>query len=55
MPDLAAELAKQVLFRISDEQRVDLFRAFAAQADYKGDPDEPVSQRSVAVLREHFG
>jgi hypothetical protein len=37
MPDLAAELAKQVLYRISDEQRMDLFQAFAVQADYKGD------------------
>src|SRR5271170_2024591 len=37
MPDLAAELAKQVLYRTSDEQRMDLFRAFAVQADYKGD------------------
>jgi hypothetical protein len=37
MPDLAAELAKQVLYRTSDDQRIDLFRAFAVQAGYKGD------------------
>jgi hypothetical protein len=37
MSDLGVELAKQVLHRISDEQRKDLFRAFAAEAGYMGE------------------
>jgi hypothetical protein len=37
MPHLGAELAKQMVRRVSDEDRKDLFRAFAVQAGYKGD------------------
>jgi hypothetical protein len=37
MPDLGAELDKQFLRRIRDDQRLPLFKAFAVQAEYEGD------------------
>jgi hypothetical protein len=37
MPDLGPELEKQFLRRIRDDQRLPLFKAFAAQANYEGD------------------
>ena len=37
MPNLGPELDKQFLRRIRDDQRLPLFTAFAAQANYEGD------------------
>jgi hypothetical protein len=37
IPDLGPELEKQFLRRIRDDQRLPLFKAFAAQAKYEGD------------------
>jgi hypothetical protein len=37
MPELGPELAKQFLRRIRDDQRLPLFKAFAAQANYGSD------------------
>jgi hypothetical protein len=40
MPELGPVLAKVFLDRVRDDQRLSLFRAFATQADYDGDPHE---------------
>lgn len=37
MPDLGSELDKQFIRRIRDDQRLPLFKAFAAEAKYDGD------------------
>ena len=56
MPDLGSALQKQFLGKIRDDQRLSLFKAFAAEAGYKGDLTqfEPIYLRAKQ-LRDLIG
>jgi hypothetical protein len=56
MPDLGPELDKQFLRRIRDDQRLPIFKAFAAQANYEGDLTHFVRiYRRAKQLRDMIG